>query len=128
MQWASEWVGIPHAKLGRGPDSFDCLGLFLALQKARFGRVLPDPRCTMLQAAREKTADQMRPLFRRVEKAEEGDALLFRVKGQLLHVGYALDGRDMIHTGSDTGDSRIERWNGTIWLGRLEGIYRFADA
>lgn len=121
--WADKWVGLPHAPLGRGP-AYDCLGLFLALQRERFGRELPDPACTMLQAARDKTADQMRPLFQRVASAKEGDALLFRVRGQALHVGYALGGRDMLHMYYPEDGSLIECWTGTGWLGRLEGIYR----
>lgn len=121
--WTRDWIGLPHAPLGRGP-AYDCLGLFLALHKARFGRDLPDPRCTMLQAARERTADQMRPLFRAVAEAQEGDALLFRVGGRLLHVGYALDGRDMLHMHHPEDGSLIECWTGTRWRGRLEGIYR----
>lgn len=121
--WTDQWVGLPYRKLGRGPDAFDCLGLFLALQRERHGRDLPDPRCTMLQAAREQTAESMRPLFRRVDTAEEGDALLFRVAGRLLHVGYSVGSTHMLHVENEAG-SVIERWTTTRWLGRLEGIYR----
>ena len=124
--WASEWVGLPHEKMGRGPAAYDCLGLFLALHRARFGRIIPDPGCTMEQATRERTAEALRPLWDRVEPREvaEGDALLFRVRGHILHVGYALDRRDMLH--SEHG-SLIERWDSTRWRGRLEGCYRYAD-
>lgn len=120
--WTDDWIGRPYVKLGRGPE-FDCLGLYLALQKARFGRALPDPRCTMLQAAREGAADQFRPLFRRVACPEEGDALLFRVVGQLLHVGFAVGARHMLHIENEAG-SVLECWDSTRWRGRLEGIYR----
>jgi hypothetical protein len=57
--------------------------------------------------------------------AREGDALMFYVRGQLLHVGFALDGRDMLHIEDDVAGSVIESWNRSPWLGRLEGIYRF---
>ena len=125
--WQSKWVGLRYKKLGRGPDAFDCLGLFLALHKARLGRVLPDPRCTMEEAARQSVADQLRPQFVSVKRADiqEGDALMFRVRSQLLHVGYALDGRDMLHIEEDSTGSVLEAWNRVKWLGRLEGIYRF---
>lgn len=125
MDWVSDWVGLPHEPLGRGPG-YDCLGLYLAIYKARHGISLPDPRCTMLQAARDKTADQMRDRFSRIDlnDVQEGDALLFRTKGHLLHVGYALDKRDMIHIPNEGHTSVIECWRGISWFGKLEGAYR----
>lgn len=120
--WTDTWIGRPYVKLGRGPE-FDCLGLFLALQRERFGRVIPDPRCTMLQAARENTADQYRPLFEQVDYARDGDALLFRVQGRLLHVGFAVGARHMLHIENEAG-SVLECWDSTRWRSRLEGIYR----
>jgi len=124
--WQGNWVGLRYKNLGRGPEGYDCLGLFLALQKLRFGRSIPDPKCTMAQAARKQTADAMRPSFRRVKSAIEGDALMFRVRGQLLHVGYALNAIEMLHIEEDAIGSVLENWNRSPWLGRLEGIYRFA--
>lgn len=123
MEWASKWVGLPHQKLGRGP-AYDCLGLYLAIYKDRHGVDLPDPKCSMIRAARDHVADSMRIYFDRVESAQEGDALMFRIGGHLLHVGYALDSRDMIHMYHENAGSLIERWNGSQWKGRLEGIYR----
>ncbi|AHD12138.1 NlpC/P60 family protein [Phaeobacter gallaeciensis] len=125
--WQGNWVGLRYEKLGRGPETYDCLGLWLALQKARMARNIPDPRCTMLQAAREQTANQFRPLFTRVSHAQEGDALMFRVRGQLLHVGYAIDTNDMLHIEEDATGSVLECWNRSPWIGRLEGIYRFVE-
>lgn len=120
--WASSWLGIPYRDLGRGPE-YDCLGLWLAVQRVRFGHDLPDPGVTMLAAARARTAETMKPRFHRVHAAEEGDTLLFRVKGSLLHVGIALGGPDMLHTDPKTG-SLIERWDALRWRSQLEGIYR----
>lgn len=119
----SDWVGLPYARLGRGPG-FDCLGLFLALQRERHGRAIPDPLCTPLTAVRDGAIDTMRPLFRRVDRPREGDALLFHVRGAVLHVGYALDARDMLHVQTDPG-SVIERWTAARWASRLEGVYRW---
>lgn len=120
--WTNAWIGLPYAKLGRGPD-YDCLGLYLALQKHRFGRDLPDPRCTMREAARDGVADRLRPLFVPVDQPEDGDALLFRVGGRLLHVGFAVGAQHMLHIENAAG-SVLECWDSTRWRGRLEGIYR----
>ncbi|MEN9059995.1 hypothetical protein [Ponticoccus litoralis] len=75
--WTDDWIGLPYAERGRGPEAFDCLGLWLALQRARFGREIPDPDCTMQAALKRSVVDGLRPQFDRVDAAEEGDALLF---------------------------------------------------
>ncbi|MBE9635784.1 NlpC/P60 family protein [Salipiger mangrovisoli] len=123
--WTDDWIGLPYAELGRGPGAYDCLGLWLALQRARFGREVPDPECRMGDALRRGTVDRYRSRFARVTAAAEGDLLLFLSAGRPLHVGFALDNQDMIHIDA-FGGSRVERWRGMRWLGKLEGIYRLA--
>ena len=126
-QWAEHWIGLPYEEGGRGPG-YDCLGFFLALQKERFGRKLPDPACTMTQAIRRKafeTAEgsgQWKPIDKSLVK--EGDALLFRVSGFVLHVGYALNSVDMLHC--EKFASEIINWHGVLWASRLQGCYRYA--
>jgi probable lipoprotein NlpC len=124
--WTDEWVGIPYAKLGRGPDGFDCLGLFVTLQKLRHGRAVFDPLCTVGQAARHAIADREKLNWTRVACAEEGDALLFRVKGLQLHIAYALPSGRMLHSSADLGESALECVGSSLWAPRLEGIYRHA--
>lgn len=121
--WSDSWVGLPYRELGRGPEAFDCLGLFLALQRVRHGRVLFDPLCSMTEAARVRLADRVRPEWRKVQVAEEGAALLFRVRGLELHVGYALNNRQMLHACGDVGESVIEDFQTGAMSRRLEGIY-----
>lgn len=123
--WSDDWIGVPYAERGRGPIAYDCLGLFLALHRARFDRVLPDPACSMRDAVRNETVEALRPRYERVSHAREGDALLFRMAGRPLHLGFALDDQDMLHTLDDAEhSSRIERFRSASWLGKLEGIYR----
>lgn len=123
--WVNDWIGLPYADLGRGPEAFDCLGLFLALQRVRFGREIPDPACSVEQAVRRGVVEARRSDVIRVAQAQEGDALLFYAHGRPLHLGFALNNQDMLHIDSIAG-SRVERWRAAAWLGKLEGIYRFA--
>ncbi|MGB0661333.1 MAG: NlpC/P60 family protein [Mangrovicoccus sp.] len=123
--WTDEWIGLPYQSLGRGPESYDCLGLFLAVQRARYGRILPDPLCTMSEAARRRIVDASMPLWRRVDHAQEGDAVLFRVRGMVLHVGLALGPQLMLHV-EDEAASVIEDFASVTWGQRLEGIYTYA--
>lgn len=40
--WAAEYIGRPWHAGARGPQAFDCWGLFLAIQRDHFGRDLPE--------------------------------------------------------------------------------------
>jgi len=124
--WTDNWVGIPYGELGRGPDSYDCLGLFVTLQKLRHGREVFDPLCTVTEAARQAIAEREKSKWTRVDRAEEGDGLLFRVRGLQLHIGYALPSGLMLHSSADLGESAIECVGSSLWAVRLEGIYRHA--
>jgi len=42
LHWAAEFIGRPWHAGARGPDAFDCWGLFLAIQREHFGRDLPE--------------------------------------------------------------------------------------
>ena len=117
--WTDDWTGIPYAKGGRGPE-FDCAGLYIALNRARFGRDIPDPAYTH---RREEPAAWASVGMREVTDIQEGDALLFRA-GRGLHIGYALGGRDMLHVENEAC-SVIERWDCTRWRSRLVGVFRY---
>jgi cell wall-associated NlpC family hydrolase len=121
----TKWVGLAYAELGRGPEAFDCLGLFLALQRDFMGRDLPDPYCLMSEARGASLIDAERPRWVESGVADFGDAVLFRA-GRAWHIGFALDAHRMLHIEDDIG-SRIELFGTTRWGTRLEGIYRFAD-
>ena len=124
--WTDDYIGIPYQELGRGPDTYDCLGLFVALQRERHGRVIFDPLCLASVAARRKLAASAKHAWTPERVASEGDALLFEVRGMPLHVGYALDGRLMLHTSQDTGEVVIEDFKSPAWGDRLEGVYSYA--
>ena len=122
--WTDSWIGTPYRELGRGPE-YDCLGLFVALQRARCGREIFDPACTTQEAVKAHLADRQRHLWRAVDVAREGDALLFKVAGEPVHLGFALNNKMMLHTEKATG-AVIEDFRSSKWGTRLEGIYRYA--
>lgn len=125
MNWTDDWIGIPYQELGRGPESYDCMGLFLTLQRVRNNREIYDPMCTVSEAVRRQIARQEKPLWRRVSDAQDGDALLFDVRGHALHIGYAVSNRMMLHTGKDSSGSVLEDFTTMRWRSNLEGIYRY---
>ncbi|MBO9398729.1 peptidoglycan endopeptidase [Shimia sp. R9_2] len=123
--WTDDWIGIPYQDLGRGPDSYDCLGLFVELQRVQHDREIYDPLCSVGEAARYEIAEQSKPLWREVSEAQAGDALLFRVRGRPLHIGYAVSARLMLHTSAQSGGSVLEDFTTSKWGANLEGIYRY---
>ncbi len=42
VHWATHYIGLPWHAGARGPEAFDCWGLFLAIQRDHFGRELPE--------------------------------------------------------------------------------------
>ncbi|QFT47807.1 NlpC/P60 family protein [Roseivivax sp. THAF40] len=127
MQWSDEWIGLRYAEGARGPDAFDCLGLFIALQKARHDREIPDPACSIQQAVRRRVVAGMKAsgAWLPVDRPEAGDALLFRVGRHVVHVGYCLGPRLMLHTEREGPGSVIEDFTFEPWRARLNGVFRF---
>ena len=125
--WTDQWIGIPYRELGRGPEAYDCLGLFLAVYRDRFGVEIPDPAYSRRDSLRRaRVWSRIGDLGRAVDRPQEGDALLFLMGGRSLHIGYALDHKDMLHLETDAARSCVERWRLDRWQTKLEGIYRYA--
>lgn len=125
MMRFSAFVGLPYADGGRGP-AFDCLGLFLHVQRLAFGRELPDPSVLPREWGHDAAGDMLQGSAREVQIGEirAGDAILFRVSRSLLHVAVAIGGGDMLHTESAVG-STIEKLRAPKWEARRIGVYRF---
>lgn len=124
MAWTDSWIGIEYENLGRGPK-YDCLGLFIELQKKRMGLEIFDPLCSIEYAFRREVAEQNKEKWKPVDSAQEGDALLFTVRGVSLHIGYAVGEKTMLHTSQQIGQSALENFKMNVWGNRLEGIYRY---
>lgn len=122
--WVSDWVGIPHVKRGRLITGADCLGLFILLSRHRRNVEIPDPFCTMAQAVRRDEARRNRDLYEQVSSPIEGDAILMRASGHPIHVGYCVNHRFMLHSEDEAG-SVVERWDGSKWKNRVEGVFRY---
>lgn len=123
--WVNDWTGSQHMKLGRGDAGFDCVGLYIALNKSRLGVDIPDPYCTIRQAITGRVIKDQTPLYSKVNPsdAREGDAILIRQKGFPIHVGYCIDKKWMLHTRPKYGCT-VEPWSGLQWVGKIWGIYR----
>lgn len=122
MHWTERYIGLPWEPGGRGP-AYDCLGLFLRLMRDRRGLALPDPACGMRGAALNADVVNARRGWKLVQHPAAGDAVLYHVGGNGLHIGYVTDPLHMLHIEGPEG-SVIERMDDPRRANRLEGYYR----
>lgn len=114
-------VGIPFQYGGRGPDSFDCYGLVMAIHKT-LGITLPDYQSPEDQAVIAAMMATQLPMWKEVPRAPGAVALL-RIASLGSHCGYMLNDNDMIHTMEKTGGVIIQRID--TWDRRILGFYNY---
>lgn len=101
----------------RGPDTFDCVGLLLELQR-RLGNDVP----AWGSHARELAGAMAR--WERVEDVQAGDGILIYSDSPPWHIGVVTGEGWMIHAHPSCGVVR-ERYNSFPWQARIEGFYRW---
>lgn len=125
-------IGLPWIAGARGPEAYDCWGLFLAVQRQHFGRDLPEilVNALDLRAVLDAfTAHPERQRWQPVSAAEEGDAVLMRQSRYPVHIGVwlGIDGGGVLHAVRHAGVvfQTLAALDAHGW--RLEGHYRFKD-
>ena len=128
----STLIGLPWIAGARGPDAYDCWGLFLAVQRQHFGRELPEIPVDALdlRAVLDAfTAHPERQRWQPVSAAEEGDAVLMRQARDPVHIGVWLDidGGGVLHAVRHAGVvfQTLAALDAHGW--QIEGHYRFQD-
>ena len=130
--WAITYIGRPWHAGARGPQAYDCWGLFLAIQRVHFGRDLPEIPVdandlrTVMSTFRDHPERQR---WTTVTSPIEGDAVLLRQSRHPVHVGVWLDvdGGGVLHAVKDAGvvfqklpELLLHGW-------RVEGYYRHSE-
>jgi cell wall-associated NlpC family hydrolase len=120
-------IGTPFEYGGRGPESYDCWGLILEMLN-RHQNLSPEDYGWADDFATIQTmmlSAEMQTCWEKTEM-QAGALLLFRIGRFVSHVGYAINGRQFIHT--------WERCNGVVvenlsqdWQKRLTGCYRYVE-
>ena len=126
----SEYIGIPYGDHGRSHEALDCWGLLWLIYKEQLDIGLPSYADRYASAEDQKDVshlihDEMGPWIKieKEEKADFGDAVLFRIKGEPWHIGVVISCGLMIHVMKDVNVC-LERYDRTMWRHRLLGIYR----
>ena len=125
-------IGLPWIAGARGPEAYDCWGLFLAVQHDHFGRDLPEIPVDALDLRAVLDAFSAHPERQRwqaVPQPEEGDAVLMRQSRYPVHIGVWLniDGGGVLHAVRHAGVvfQTLAALDAHGW--RIEGFYRFRE-
>lgn len=110
-------IGKPYLLHARGPDYLDCVGLLLAICRRR-GLGVRELRSIPSQV------DRIDDEWEKVLNPGPGDALLFRSRSQVWHVGVVIDDHLMIHASEDEGAVVIERYDSRAHARRFHCAYR----
>jgi hypothetical protein len=87
-------IGSPWIAGARGPEAYDCWGLFLEVQRTQFNRELPEIPVDALNVKEVLHAFSHHPERQRWQKVKqpvEGDAILMRQARYPVHIGVWLD-------------------------------------
>lgn len=123
----SDFVGIPHADLGRDRTGADCWGLVRIVYREALGIELPtlDGRYAGYSDLRGIAAlmvEQERAWIK-VSCPQPYDVLRFRTGSHDTHVGLAVDHKTMLHTHARSHSVIVSRHD-PEWRDRLTGIFR----
>lgn len=131
MAWSDDFIGLPHAPLGRSAAGVDCWGL-VHFVFGSIDRPLPsyagdyaslDERAEIasLIGGAKSSSD-----WRSVEQPRPFDVLTFRHGRIDGHVGIVVEPGRMLHVTADK-PSCIEDYTLPRWACRLTGIWRHAS-
>lgn len=126
MTWANKYIGIPYVILGRDASGLDCYGLIRHVMAQEFNVTMPLLTTDGARSPRALTREFLilRRSFVQVEKAQEGDIIIFKPMNQPTHVAIAI-GIDsyFLHT-EPMKNACIESWKSPMWINLLDSVWR----
>lgn len=126
MSWFNNYVGIPYLNLGRTAAGADCYGLVrLALLEIFQVQV---PALTTESAPTDRALLKELLTLRRnwvkVEDAQEGDVIMFRIAGQSNHVGIVIGVDSLFLHTEPLKNAVIESWKSPYWKHLVDSVWR----
>ena len=131
--WAIQYIGRPWIAGERGPESFDCWGLFLWVQKTHFSRKLPVIPVDALNLRTVLHTFKTHPERQRwavVDVPQQGDAVLMRQSRHPVHVGVWVeaDGGGVLHCAQQAGVVFQQLISLASHGWQVEGYYRWKES
>ena len=128
MSWWSKYAGLPFGEKGRGPDLFDCWGLFAWIFQNEKGITLPDYldlyNTTCDRALAGVIEQETAKRWRKVDDPQAFDGVLLMQRGVGMHVGVVTKPGYMIHCEKDVNTVH-ERYGVGRWANKVMGFYRY---
>lgn len=119
---------IPFAQRGRTREGLDCWGGFRLVNLEQFHISLPNYggyRDADDAGGVQAVLKDEQGSWRNIDGPRQvGDAALFRIKGDRLHIGMAVSATRMLHWLEGVGAS-VEEWASPVWAPRLIGWHRY---
>ena len=120
----ADLIGKPYQDGGRGPEVYDCEGMFLELQRRRGYISSPPQLGTKEQRARAWLHIASRE-WTQLDRPQPGCAVFF--SGDL-HVGTMYDRTRFVHTSSELGRSFLDRLDSPHWKAKTPLFYDWMTA
>jgi len=127
----SKYIGIPYVRGGRSEETgLDCWGLVIKFYWDEYGIFLPSYQSidTSIDSIKDSSDKLLKSHsyrnFERVPTSKQGDLILIRVGDYPIHIGIAIDDKNMLHAMEKAGSS-VERFTGLRWKNRIESIHRY---
>lgn len=120
-------LGKPFAKSGRGPASYDCLGLTMEMAR-RLGKQVPDYVSdeSVLHAQLAEGGAKLADLPQ-IPKPVPGCVVLIQMRPDQHHLAFMVDEYRMIHASEKVG-CVVERVISPLWQRKVLGYYDLAAA
>lgn len=128
--WSNKYLDIPYLLNGRTDSGADCWGLVRLIYKNEFNIDLPSFQeqytNTSSNSELAEVSAVIKEGWQEVDIPHEGTVTLFRVLGEPIHVGVALDSQTFIHTRKKAGVA-IEKFSNPKWKSRVLGHFKYVQ-
>lgn len=129
--WWQKYIGLPFAEKGRCESGLDCWGLVKLVYEKELGIELPSYEWCYhdtndADAIGREIEMQRVAGWREIEKPQEFDLAILRMRGVPMHVGIVTKAPFMIHSAHGV-DVALERLDGLRWKNRVNGYVRHSS-
>ena len=113
-----------YAEGGRGPDTYDCFGLFAELCRRR-GLAIPEhPTPSNLYQRQSDIQIEVAASWHALDAPEVGCAVVLRIGPWMSHIGMVIEGNKFIHAVRSSGVT-VASLDDVQWRQRIAGFYRY---
>jgi len=125
IPWWTKYIGVPYDDGGRTLDGCDCYGLVRIVYQQELRIEIPSYigySCVQDHNYILPKLEEERLRWKSIEKPEDFAVVLW-MGGKLLHIGLAINEKQVIHTGKKLAYSCIQSIDKIY--GKVDGIYQW---